>query len=235
MRCPHCSSSATDERSGRTAHGDRRFRCRGCGRRFNERTGTALNQLQLPMDVVFLIVLWRLRRKLSLRDPAEILLLRGLVFSHEAVREWEAKLAPLLTAPLLPATLRQRRRGKIGRPETVTSDKHAGYRPALEKVFGDGVEHRTSKYKNSHLEQDHRGVEVTSVKVVEFLGDVCFVMMAPSSQEMGPPRNPARFKVNRAGFVGGDFAWVTPPWRRPRLEHGSAPRLRREECCRWAR
>ncbi len=26
-------------------------------------------------------------------------------------------------------------------------------------MFGDAVEHRTSKYKNNHLEQDHRGVK----------------------------------------------------------------------------
>ena len=100
----------TTERSDRTAHGYRRFRCQGCGRGFNERTGSVLNRLQLPTDVVFLIVLWRLRMKLSLRDLAEILLLRGLVFSHEAIREWEAKLAPLLTD-----ALRQRRKGKAGR------------------------------------------------------------------------------------------------------------------------
>ena len=56
-----------------------------------------LNRLQLPTDVVFLIVLWRLRMKLSLRDLAKILLFRGLLFSHEAIRDWEARLAPLLT------------------------------------------------------------------------------------------------------------------------------------------
>lgn len=44
-------------------------------------------------------------------------------------------------------------------PETITTDKHAGYPPALKEVFGDVVEHRTSKYKNNHLEQDHRGVK----------------------------------------------------------------------------
>jgi transposase-like protein len=60
--------------------------------------------------VVFLIVLWRLRMKLSLRDLAEIPLLRGLVFSHEAIRDWEAGLAPLLTY-----ALRRRRKGKAGR------------------------------------------------------------------------------------------------------------------------
>ena len=86
MRCPHCHSIRTTERSDRTAHGYRRFRCQECGRGFNERTGSVLNRLQLPSDVVFLIVLWRFRFKLSLRDLAEILLLRGLVFSHEAVR-----------------------------------------------------------------------------------------------------------------------------------------------------
>ncbi|MCW2243129.1 DDE-type integrase/transposase/recombinase [Azospirillum canadense] len=107
MCCPHCHSTATTERSDRTTHGYRRFRCQECGRQFNERTGSVLDRLQVPTDVVFLIVLWRLRFKLSLRDLAEILLSRGLVFSHEAVREWEAKVAPLLTDAL--------RRGTVGR------------------------------------------------------------------------------------------------------------------------
>ena len=50
MPCPHCCSAQTTERSDRTAHGYRRFRCRGCGRGFNERTGSVLNRLQLPTD-----------------------------------------------------------------------------------------------------------------------------------------------------------------------------------------
>ncbi|WP_158282493.1 hypothetical protein [Azospirillum sp. TSO5] len=37
----------------------------------------------MPSDIVFLIVLWRPRLKVSLRDLAEILLLRGSVFSHD--------------------------------------------------------------------------------------------------------------------------------------------------------
>jgi hypothetical protein len=43
MDRPHCHSSSTTERKGRTVHGLRRFRCQECGRRFNERTGTVLN------------------------------------------------------------------------------------------------------------------------------------------------------------------------------------------------
>src|SRR3954469_13370492 len=165
---------------------------------------TALNRV--PTDIVFLF--WRLRYKLSLRDLAEMFLIRGLVFTHEAVRDWEAKLAPLLA-------VRKRRAGKVGRcwhvdetyikvagqwqylyraidrdgtlvdvylsetrdqeaaealfrsavavtgttPDKVTTDKHASYPPALDEVFCDDLEHRTSKYLNNHLEQDHRGVK----------------------------------------------------------------------------
>jgi len=90
--------------------GFRRFRCRECGRRFNERTGTVLNHVQFPTDIVFLVVFFRLRYKLSLRDLAEMFLIRGVAFTHEAVRDWEAKLAPLLSE-----ALRKRRRGKVGR------------------------------------------------------------------------------------------------------------------------
>ena len=35
---------------------------------------------------------------------------RGVVFTHEAVREWETKLAPVLSE-----ILRKQRRGKVGR------------------------------------------------------------------------------------------------------------------------
>ena len=44
-------------------------------------------------------------------------------------------------------------------PDKVTTDKHASYPPALAEVFCDDLEHRTSKYLNNHLEQDHRGVK----------------------------------------------------------------------------
>jgi transposase-like protein len=55
------------------------------------------------------VVLWRVRYKLSLRDLPEMFLERGIVFTHEAVREWEAQLAPVLSE-----MLRKHRRGRIG-------------------------------------------------------------------------------------------------------------------------
>jgi len=107
--CPHCAATATTEQSRRTALGYPTFRCHACGRLCNERPGTPYNYLQYPTDVVLLVVLWRLRYKLRLRDLAEMFLVRGLVFTHETVRDWEARFAPLLTA-----RLRAKRRGQAG-------------------------------------------------------------------------------------------------------------------------
>src|SRR3954453_20221044 len=94
MDCVACGSTEVTERPERTAQGYRRFRCRTCGKQFNERSGTVLNHAQYPSDVIALVVLWRLRYRPPLRDLADMFLLRGIVFSYEAVREWEAKLAP---------------------------------------------------------------------------------------------------------------------------------------------
>jgi putative transposase len=110
MTCPHCASTATTERPDRTEVGYRRFRCRDCRRGFNERTGTPFNRLQYPTDVVCLVVLWRFRYKLSLRDLAEMFLQRGITVTHEAVREWESKFAPLLSE-----ALRKRRHRAVGK------------------------------------------------------------------------------------------------------------------------
>jgi putative transposase len=110
MRCLGCGSTAVTERPERAAQGYRRFRCRECGKQFNERSAGLLNRTQYPSDVIALVVLWRLRYKLSLRDLAEMFLVRGIVFSHEAVRDWEAKLSPALAEEL-----RRHRRRHIGR------------------------------------------------------------------------------------------------------------------------
>ncbi len=210
MPCPHCAATAIVEQPRRTALGYRTFRCRQCRRLCNERTGTPYNHLQYPTDLVLLVVLWRLRYKRSLRDLAAMFLARGFVFSHEAVRDWEARFAPLLTAQL-----RARRRGTAGTkwhadetyvkvngtwcylyraidregnlvdallsakrdmaaaqrffaqaldiaahaPAQVTTDGYDAYPRAISETLGDAVGHRTSRYKNNRIEQDHRGVK----------------------------------------------------------------------------
>jgi putative transposase len=210
MTCAPCGSAATAERPDRTELGYRRFRCRACKRSFNERTGTPFNRLQYPTDVVSLVVLWRFRYKLSLRDLTEMFLQRGIVFTHETIRDWEVRLTPLLTD-----ALRKKRRGAVrdnwyvdetyirvqGRwcylyraidrdgtlvdvrlsaardlaaaetffrsawtatgvmPDRITTDGHDAYPRAIRNVFGDRVIHRTNRYLNNHLEQDHRGIK----------------------------------------------------------------------------
>ena len=54
MDCVACGSAAVTERPERTAQGYRRFRCRDCGKQYNERSGTVLNHAQYPSDVAVL-------------------------------------------------------------------------------------------------------------------------------------------------------------------------------------
>ena len=114
MRCLSCGSANVAERLERTAQGYRRFRCRECGRQFNEHTAGVLTRTQYPSDVISLLFVWRLRYRLTLLDLSEMFLVRGLVFSYEAVREWEAKLTPIQSDEL-----RQRRGRRRLTPELV--------------------------------------------------------------------------------------------------------------------
>jgi putative transposase len=102
-----CEGTAVSAGPERTPQRYRRFRCRECGTQFNARSSGILNRTKYPSDVIALMVFWRLRYKLSLHDLPEMFLLRGIEFSHETVREWEAKLTPALIEHL--------RRGRVGR------------------------------------------------------------------------------------------------------------------------
>ena len=110
MTCPHCAATTMMELPKRTQLGYRTFRCSACRRQFNERTNSPFNFLEFPTDIVLLVVLWRVRYKLSLRDLAEMFLSRGFEFTHEGVREWETRFAPLLADKL-----RAKRKEQAGR------------------------------------------------------------------------------------------------------------------------
>jgi putative transposase len=106
MNCVYCGSKAVTERREVTARGYRRFRCRDCGRQFNERSNGVLNRTCLPSDIIAFVVFCRLRYRLTLRDLGEIMAIRGIEVSHEAIRDWEAKLLPVMGD-----ALRKRRHG----------------------------------------------------------------------------------------------------------------------------
>ena len=44
-------------------------------------------------------------------------------------------------------------------PERVTTDGHDSYPRAIRTTLGEDVQHRTSRYLNNRLEQDHRGIK----------------------------------------------------------------------------
>ena len=44
-------------------------------------------------------------------------------------------------------------------PDRVTTDGHDSYPRAIRTGLGRGVRHRTSRYLNNRLEQDHRGIK----------------------------------------------------------------------------
>ena len=109
MNCPYWKVTTIKKRTKKTKLGSATSFCSHCHRIFNERTGTPFNYLDFPTDRVLLAVFWRLRYKLSLRDSAEMFLARGFTFTHEALRYWEARFAPLITDQL-----RTKRRGQAG-------------------------------------------------------------------------------------------------------------------------
>jgi putative transposase len=110
MNCPHCHFSLTTQLKRTTRLGYQTFYCRECLSSFNERTGTRFNFLEVPTDIVFQGLIGRLRYKMSLRDVAEFSLLRGFKFTHETVRHWEERFAPLVAEQL-----RTKRTGTMGR------------------------------------------------------------------------------------------------------------------------
>ena len=134
----------------------------------------------------------------------------GISISHETVRDWETKFAPVIEEDL-----RAKRKGKASKswyidetlipvkkeyhyyyraidnrgrlvettfskvrdlktaesffkkavetighkPEKATTDKEVCYPKAINKVLVHTVEHRTIRYLNNRLEQDHRGIK----------------------------------------------------------------------------
>jgi transposase-like protein len=130
--------------------------------------------------VVCLVVLWRLRYKLSLRDLTEMFLERGFVFAHETVRLWEATFAPWLTDQL-----RKHRYGQGSRRWRVDE--------TLIKVNG--------KWAYLYRALDHEG-NLLDVR----LSETCDLAAAQAffrSARMIPKRSPLRVTSDRHGAYPG--------------------------------
>ena len=80
MNCPNRQTKNTRLCKIRTVLGYHQFRCRDCGGQFNERTGTSLNFIQYPTEVVMLALHYYYRFRNSLDDVVELMAIRGVSF-----------------------------------------------------------------------------------------------------------------------------------------------------------
>ena len=122
---------------------------------------------------MLLAVLWRLRYKLSFRDVAEMLLQRGFEVTHETIREWEFRFAPLLAG-----RLRVGRRGRVGESWYLdeTYLKVAGRWCYLYRAIdrhGELIDSMLSKRRDKHAARRflRRLVEVTGRKPLRVTTD----------------------------------------------------------------
>ena len=148
MNCIYCTATGTKKRTKKTKRGYLTFFCPQCRSTFNERTGTPFKYLEFPTDSVLLAVLWRLRSKRRLRDGAELFFERGFPFTHQAIRDWEARFVPRIADQL-----RTKRHGQAERScyvEETSLNVHGKWWYVSRAIDSDGnlVDSRLSEKRN---------------------------------------------------------------------------------------
>jgi len=88
MSCPRCTSESRLALTQDTTLGYQQFRCRKCGKQFNERTGTPFNFIEYPTEVVMIALHYYFRFKVSSDDVVELMAMRGFHLSHQTVHNW---------------------------------------------------------------------------------------------------------------------------------------------------
>ncbi len=120
MNCSHCSSSNTARMKATTKLGYNQYRYQICKRQFNERTGTQLNHIEYPTEIVMLVIHYYYRFKVSLDDVVELMAMRHISLSHQSVHNWVQTFGIELGLKL-----RARRKGKCGIPSGAQVKWHA--------------------------------------------------------------------------------------------------------------
>ncbi|MGH2350368.1 MAG: IS6 family transposase [Chloroflexota bacterium] len=97
LACPHCRAAGV-KRDGHSGAAGQRFRCRGCGRTFTERTGTPFAKYRWPLEIITTAVRWYCRFRLSAADVRDLLAERGVDVSDRTVLAWVHRFGPLRAA-----------------------------------------------------------------------------------------------------------------------------------------
>jgi transposase-like protein len=109
MHCPHCRSKNTRKITKKTVFGYEQYRCCDCGKQYNERTGTKLNFIEYPTEVVMMAVHYYYRFKVSYDDVVELMAMRGFHLCHQTIHNWVQTFGVTLGLKL-----RDKRKGKSG-------------------------------------------------------------------------------------------------------------------------
>ncbi|MCP4762172.1 MAG: IS6 family transposase [archaeon] len=110
MRCPHCQSKKFKIIDKKTVLSYKQYYCNKCYRQYNERSGTKLNFIEYPTEVVMLVVYHYYRFKVSLDDVVELMAMRGIHLSHQTVHNWTQTFGVELGLKI-----RKKRKGKAGK------------------------------------------------------------------------------------------------------------------------
>ena len=90
MKCPHCQSEKIIK-NGKHHHQDgkaiQNYLCKGCGKRFSERTGTPMSRLRKPASIVSFGLKMR-SEGMGIRASGRV-----LEKSHTSIMRWEQKVA----------------------------------------------------------------------------------------------------------------------------------------------
>lgn len=110
MNCLYCQSKNTRQIIKKTYLGYKQYRCSSCDKQYNERTGTKLNFIEYPTEVVMIAVNYYYRFKVSLDDVVQLMAMRGFHLCHQTIHNWVQTFGVDLGLKL-----RARRKGKNGK------------------------------------------------------------------------------------------------------------------------
>jgi len=110
MNCPHCLSAKISKMNTTTKLGYKQYCCYSCAKQYNERTGTKLNNIEYPTEVVMMAIHYYYRFKVSLDDVVELLTMRHISLSHQTVHNWVQ-----IFGVELGLKLQERRKGKCSK------------------------------------------------------------------------------------------------------------------------
>src|SRR4051794_16391920 len=113
-------------------------------------------------------------------------------------------------------------------PDRVTTDGHDSYPRAIRTELGKGVRHRTSRYLNNRLEQDHRGIKG---RYRSMRGFKCPRSASGSSALAPAPTSTAPPIAADCSTSGGP----RPCWPSCKPHDGMSPHVREHRLYLWAR